>query len=75
MPRRALLSYIDIKSSFKNTVIKDTLREIQWDGLPNPKKYTIEDYDMLKQSHALFARKFDSIIDQEIIEKIYEDIK
>lgn len=64
-----------LNSSFKNTVIKDTLREIQWDGLPNPKTYTIEDYDMLKQSHALFARKFDSIIDQEIIEKIYEDIK
>ena len=63
-----------LNSSFKDTVINETLREIQWNGQSNPKVYTINDYEMLKQSTALFARKFDSDIDHEIIEKIYEDI-
>ena len=63
-----------LNSSFKDTVINETLREIQWNGQSNPKVYTINDYEMLKQSTALFARKFDSYIDHEIIEKIYKDI-
>ncbi len=64
-----------LNSPFKETVIQNTLREIQWDGGANPKTYTVKDYDLLCESPALFARKFDSDIDDEIIKKVYEHIQ
>lgn len=64
-----------LNSPYKETVIPKTLREIQWDGGPNPKIYRVEDYQLLCNSTALFARKFDSSIDNEIIEKMYKKVK
>ena len=64
-----------LNSPFKDTVINNTLREIQWNGGPNPKTYTVEDYQFLCESEALFARKFYSEVDNEIIKKVYQYIK
>ncbi|WP_343290227.1 beta-1,6-N-acetylglucosaminyltransferase [Turicibacter bilis] len=64
-----------LNSPFKNTVVHNTLREIQWNGGPNPKTYTLEDYQLICESEALFARKFDSEVDNEIIKKVYQYIK
>lgn len=33
------------------------------------------DYEKLKKSHALFARKIDLNIDHDIVNKIYQDIE
>lgn len=49
-------------------------REIDWvrcNGM-NPHIYTKEDIDILNSSKALFARKFDCTVDNEIIETIYK---
>lgn len=64
-----------LNSPFKDSVINNTLREIQWDGGANPRVYRMEDYYLLCDSSALFARKFDSDLDNEIIKKIYQRIK
>ncbi len=64
-----------MNSPFKETVINNTLREIQWGGVENPKTYTMSDADLLLDSPELFARKFDSDVDREIIDWVYCKIK
>lgn len=64
-----------LNSPFKESVINRTLREIQWDGGANPKTYTMSDADLLLDSPELFARKFDSDVDSEIIDWVYCKIK
>lgn len=36
---------------------------------------TMDDYETIMSSNALFARKFDEEIDKDIINKIYKEIK
>ena len=64
-----------MNSDFKNNCVSDNvLRFMAWNGgVPNT--LLINDYEVLKNSDALFARKFDEKIDNEIIEKLYFDIK
>lgn len=50
------------------------LRKIDWNR-GKPYVWRIKDYDELINSEYLFARKFDSTLDNEIVEKIYENIK
>lgn len=64
-----------LNSPFKETVVNDTLREIQWNGGDSPKTYTMSDADLLLDSPELFARKFDSDVDREIIDWVYCKIK
>jgi len=60
-----------MRSEFK--CINDPLRYMVWNwGVP--KILLLKCYELLKSSNALFARKFDSKIDSEIINKLYEDI-
>lgn len=58
----------------KNTMpeISDT-RYIDW-RRGNPYVFRNEDYCELKNSDALFARKFDERVDNDIIEKLYKDL-
>lgn len=61
-------------SKFKNQLSSDTcLREIDWNR-GKPYVYRMEDYELLQKSKNLFARKFDSDIDRDIIDKIYLEI-
>lgn len=50
------------------------IRYIDWKR-GNPYTFRMEDYQELKSSSALFARKFDEAMDPGIIEKIYQEIK
>ena len=58
----------------KNTMpdIPDT-RHIDWER-GGPYVFRSEDYQELKNTDALFARKFDERVDSDIIEKIYRDL-
>ena len=53
-----------------------TLRYVDWSaGGRSPRVMTNADYDALKRSGMLFARKFDESVDGEIIRRIAEDVR
>ena len=56
-------------------VVNDCLRYIVWEGgSDHPRILKMEDYDKIKNSRCLFARKFDYNVDNVIIDKLYADI-
>lgn len=69
-----------MSSEFKDTVMTHNdayfgyMRKIDWDR-GNPYIWRSTDFDELINSDALFARKFRSDIDKEIIDRIYKNIK
>jgi len=57
------------------TIENNYLRYIDWQSGPEyPKTLRTEDYEKVMDSNALFARKFDEEIDENIIEKIYKKL-
>ena len=65
------LHSIIMNSPYVDDIINDSLREIDWDR-GTPYIFRLEDTPMLLESPKLFARKFDSNIDKDVIEKIIE---
>ena len=72
-----------VNSEFKNNVYQketDTfngdacMRYIDWDR-GNPYVFKKEDFNSLKNSNMLFARKFDMNTDKEIIDSVYKMVK
>lgn len=60
-----------MNSYLKEKVINDNLRFIDWsEGNAHPKILRNSDFEEIRNSKMLFARKFDMEIDQEILEKI-----
>lgn len=51
------------------------LRYIDWRGPERPKTLRLEDYEAIVSSDNLFARKFNSDVDNEIINSIYKHIE
>lgn len=65
--------FIDLE---KNNVISFNLRYIDWsEGGAHPKTFTLDDYDNLIDSNCIFARKFNTQIDKDVIDKIYNSLK
>jgi len=64
-------------SEFRDYICGIPTRHIVWERkhTPHPKIFTIDDFDSLTASEACFARKFDSMTDSSIIDKIYEYTK
>ena len=73
-PDEHFIQTLIYNSKFKNNISYDTcLREIDWNrGCPYV--FKLEDYDILMKSENLFARKFDSNQDRNIIDKIYQEL-
>ena len=72
-PDEYLIPTIIMNSSFKDSVIRDNYRYLDWSkGGPNPKILTVEDFDALKKTDKLLARKFDITIDTGILDKLDE---
>lgn len=80
-PDESYIQTIALNSHFKDRLIMDDqdnsisgcLREIDW-ARGNPYVFRENDYDMLKKSKSIFARKFDEKIDEKIINLIYNDL-
>ncbi len=71
-----LYATIIMNSSFKDSVINNNLRYIEWeDGKPNPKVFETKDIDLLKNSTKYFARKFDISIDMKVLDRLDQLIK
>lgn len=70
-PDEHFIHTILYNSKFKNRLsYNKCLREIDWQR-GAPYIYKLEDYELLKSSNNLFARKFDATIDRKIIDKIF----
>jgi len=64
---------IVMNSQFKKNVINNNQRYIDWaEGANSPKTLTVKDYDNLKNSEKLYARKFNYKIDKDITEMLRE---
>ncbi|MDD5570119.1 MAG: beta-1,6-N-acetylglucosaminyltransferase [Bacteroidales bacterium] len=64
-----------MNSDYKNNVINDNLRHIIFkESSSHPKTYTTKDFDELKNSGKLFARKFENTIDENIFDLIDKNI-
>ncbi|MEO8713267.1 MAG: hypothetical protein ABI405_14140, partial [Parafilimonas sp.] len=70
-----IFSTILYNSSFKNK-IADNFIYVDWSaGKANPKILTADDYDALKDSSKLFARKFDMETDSVILNMLKDFIE
>ena len=59
-PDEIIFQTILYNSPFKNSMVNDNLRYIDWsEGKPSPKTFVDDDFMKLNSSDALFARKFD----------------
>jgi len=59
----------------KNFIKNKPFRYLDWNTNGPPKTLTIEDYEKIKKSGELFARKFDYEISKELIEKLDSENK
>jgi Core-2/I-Branching enzyme len=70
-PDEYLIPTIIMNSSFKETVVPDNYRYVDWSrGGPNPKILTVEDFEALEKTEKLIARKFDFKVDTKILDMI-----
>ncbi len=70
-----LIPTIVMNSPFAEKTLNDNLRYIDWsEGGSNPKVFTVKDFTALKNSDKLIARKFDCLLDCEILNAIDQEI-
>lgn len=71
-----IIPTIVLNSPFKYNTVRDNLRFIDWsEGKMHPKTFTISDFESLARSNAHLARKFDSALDQGIIDKLIRKLE
>lgn len=70
-----VVATIIMNSEFKDSTINNNLRYIDWsEGKPNPKILGMQDFDSIKESNMLFARKFDIQIDNKVLHQIDQEL-
>lgn len=67
------LQTIAMRSELRETICSVGVRYIDW-RRGNPYTFRLEDYDELINSEMLFARKFSSSVDEEVIDKLFENL-
>ncbi|MBL7877425.1 MAG: hypothetical protein JNL53_17300 [Cyclobacteriaceae bacterium] len=74
-PDELVFSSLIMGSPFKENLANNNLRYIDWsEGRANPKTLRMEDFEKVINSGNFLARKFDSSVDQEIIDKVIKTI-
>ncbi|MGM9553174.1 MAG: beta-1,6-N-acetylglucosaminyltransferase [Faecousia sp.] len=74
IPDESFLQTIVKNAPLRDHVVDDNLRYIDWKR-GSPYVFRDEDYDILMKSEKLFARKFDTYVDQRIILRIQQHLK
>ncbi|MEG1597207.1 MAG: beta-1,6-N-acetylglucosaminyltransferase [Bacilli bacterium] len=70
-PDELCIQTMVLNSMYKKDTINDTLRYIDWEtGPEEPRILTIQDYNKIINSNAIFARKFNDKKDKEILDKL-----
>jgi hypothetical protein len=59
-----------LSSEHAGAIVSDNLRYIDWQATPAPKILTTDDLPALLSSRALFARKFDTDVDTEVLDAL-----
>jgi hypothetical protein len=70
IPDEIFFHTIILNSSFAQNVVNDDLRCIDISGGQGPRVWRNQDIEMISQSNALIARKFDPAVDSEILDTI-----
>jgi hypothetical protein len=66
-----VLTTLLMNSPFKDRTVNNNLRYIDWsEGNAHPKLLLAEDFESIKSSNMIFARKFDQEIDPLVLDKI-----
>jgi trimethylamine:corrinoid methyltransferase-like protein len=72
-PDEYLIPTLIMNSPFKDSVIADNYRYLDWSkGGANPKILTAADFESLKKTDKLLARKFDIKVDTSILDMLDE---
>lgn len=72
-PDELVFNTLIYNSSFKDSIVNDNLRYIDWNNQKDsPKILLSDDYEKIITSRKLFGRKFDEYLDTEIIQKILD---
>jgi hypothetical protein len=70
-PDEFLFTTILMNSPLKQTMVNNNLRYIDWkEGRSNPTILLTKDFEKMKQSDSLFARKFDMHVDEFILDQL-----
>lgn len=62
-------------SPLKKTLVNRSLWYIDWNTNGSPKTLTLDDYDRIVRSDALFARKFDETESKLLLSELYYELK
>jgi hypothetical protein len=74
IPDELFFHTIILNSPHRENVVNDNLRYIDWTKGPSPAILTMADFDEMSRSPKLFARKFDTTVDDEVLDMIDERI-
>ncbi len=76
LPEEMFFQTIILNSPFKEKIIKDDQKYIDWTkpNSPHPAILGVEDFESLAKSSKLFARKFDMMVDLEVLDMIDQQI-
>jgi hypothetical protein len=73
-PDEIFFQVVVMNSTYQNQMAEHYGREIIWPrGMSRPKTLTMDDYERLSASSALFARKFDQRQDRQILVSLARD--
>lgn len=74
IPDESFFHTILINSPLRESVVNDELRYVDWTRDPMPAVLGVGDLETLRRSAKLLARKFDSTIDAEILDRIDREL-
>lgn len=75
-PDEYIYATILMNSKFKESVVNNNFRYIDWsEKKPNPKILVTQDFEKFSKTENFFARKFDSAIDDDVIDLIDDSHK
>ena len=75
VPGELFFQTIVLNSPFRETIVNDNLRFIDWPEKPGPTILRVERLSRLLESGKLFARKFDSTVDAAILDALDQEIR
>jgi hypothetical protein len=74
IPDELFFQTVLVSSPHAGSIVNDNLRYIDWSSTPAPKILTMQDIFAMRASGKLFARKFDTSVDAEVLDRLDEHI-